>query len=154
MERLLHKHKYEGVEFDWLGVDEDGYVGLFSSAGFGYVPKHACDEGFFEELWYRQENELPLICEARSAQRPWNQPVNDWLDLSRRGFFAYNWNHAEYYEMVCRPVPLSSPLHIRTIENLGVFDEYIRVARKYVLSVKFIKTKRIYDNVTIKYVDE
>ena len=30
-----------GMEFDWLGTDRWGYIGIFSSAGFGPVPQAA-----------------------------------------------------------------------------------------------------------------
>jgi len=34
----MRREDIEGLEYDWLAVDADGFVGFFSTAGAGYVP--------------------------------------------------------------------------------------------------------------------
>jgi hypothetical protein len=34
-------HDFSNLEFDWLACDADGFVALFSSAGFGPVPEES-----------------------------------------------------------------------------------------------------------------
>ena len=38
-----------GLEFDWLAVDGDGHVALFSTAGGGYAPEEALRDGEAQE---------------------------------------------------------------------------------------------------------
>lgn len=95
-----------GRDLSWIASDRLDQVGLFVTAGSGPVPPSAFS-------WVEEAEEqacaLPTICVAEllmSLPRP-----DDFLELGRRGFFAFDWTDAgkeivqatNTYELVCRP---------------------------------------------------
>ncbi len=81
---------FRGVEFDWLGCDEVGCVGLFSTAGAGYPPiafmldKEAHDRAIKAIL------ALPPSTTATSVPRVGEGLTNTWKLVAERGLFAYD----------------------------------------------------------------
>src|SRR4051794_24033155 len=77
---------FEGSEFDWFAVDGYGYVGHFSSAGFGPVPVAIL--AHFEELrdLDSRMRGSPIVGEA-TGHLP--GLIDDWLEMARRGLFSY-----------------------------------------------------------------
>jgi hypothetical protein len=86
----VSREAFEGSEFDWFAVDGVGHIGHFATAGFGPVPAPIL--AHFEEL--RELDEwmlgLPAIGEA-TGHLPGR--IDDWLEMARRGLFAYDWQH-------------------------------------------------------------
>lgn len=80
----------EGGEFDWFAVDSAGFVGHFSTAGFGPVPALLLAqlpriEGLAEAM-----RTLPIRGDA-SGHLPGN--IADWLEMARRGCYSFDWQH-------------------------------------------------------------
>ncbi len=86
----MSREVIEGGEFDWFAVDGVGHVGHFATAGFGPVPTAILAR--LGEL--RELNErfiaLPAIGDA-TGHLPGQ--IDDWLEMARRGLFAYDWQH-------------------------------------------------------------
>jgi hypothetical protein len=107
-------------------VDGEGHVGHFATAGFGPIP--AVVLARLDEL--RELDELvlalPVIGEA-TGHLPGR--IDDWLEMARRGLFAFDWQHwsGPYRRAATPSVPvriteLRSPLVelVRAVEWPGV----------------------------------
>ncbi len=79
-----------GLEYDWLGMDSDGHVALFSTAGGGYPPN-----GFLQdtEVHYAAISVLLSLPETTKAVFSPELPphcVNAWRLAAQRGLFAFD----------------------------------------------------------------
>lgn len=76
----------KGSEFDWYGLDQDGHVGMFSSAGGGNVPDVVSRN-------YEQHDEI-----YRSIDSPHSGSPEAWQDYATLGFYVYDsdYNGAPY----------------------------------------------------------
>lgn len=80
----------EGSEFDWFAVDADGYVGHFSSAGFGPVPVSLLKQLPSCELVLDAMRSLPEIGDAVGHL---SGDIADWLSMAARGCHSFDWQH-------------------------------------------------------------
>src|SRR5687767_11101554 len=91
----MSRDAFEGSEFDWFAVDGVGHVGQFSTAGHGPVPMsilERLDFAWTDELWTLGKRllTLPVLGDAM-GHLPGT--IDDWLELSRRGLFGFDWRH-------------------------------------------------------------
>ena len=77
-------------EFDWLAVDGTGHLGHFATAGFGPVP--AAVIARFEEMRDLDQRILRLPVTGNATGHLPGK-IEDWLEMARRGLFAYDWKH-------------------------------------------------------------
>ncbi len=99
----------EGLEFDWFAADNIGQLGVFTSAGRGFIPSRV----FTSVSSY---NEFIALV----ARRPTSEAVlefsgtgrfADWKELSEHGLFAYDFqdvhrigvHHRDGYDLIYRP---------------------------------------------------
>lgn len=111
-----HVHELSNIELDWLACDADGFVALFSSAGFGPVPEElpAMVEAIDAAL--DRIKALPLTGDEASAD---TTDPDEWTAAAQRGFFAFDWAHDhDRYEIEALP---KRPLRLDQIQ-----DEVIR----------------------------
>jgi hypothetical protein len=121
------QHPRLGTEFDWLAVDDAECVGFFSTAGFGAIPRWLLADA-------AQQQTEDLIGVLRTLPtRPGNPVVrpdrfnrDDWIEVSRRGVFAYDWSHeTDAYEIISSPV---APLRLADIHDIQS-KEFLRRCR-------------------------
>lgn len=100
----------KGLDCVWIGSDRAGHVAAFVTGGEAPIPAYALKlnrtsiEAIEGEL-----HVLPLTAGA-SLLVPLNRP-DDFMELARRGFFAYDWtdahrtlSEARYaYELIAAP---------------------------------------------------
>jgi hypothetical protein len=70
---------FYGNEFDWYAVDIEGQIGIFSTAGFGMIPKAV-------QLHYQDHLDISSIIEQPSFGTS-----NVWKDFSKLGMFVFDW---------------------------------------------------------------
>src|SRR5438094_7486331 len=111
-------HPRPGEEVDWLAVDRNGRVGLFSSAGYGPVPVSVAAQLDRVERAVGKVNSLAVVGTAVDV------PANDsnysfWIDPARRGIFGYDWGPvaSEPYARIATP---SRPIVIDEIAERDV----------------------------------
>jgi hypothetical protein len=122
-----HIHEFSNLEFDWLARDADGFVAMFSSAGFGAVPEESVAAAEALDAALDRIKALPVTGEASSISG--RTTPDDWIATARRGLFAFDWAHVRYQ---IEAVP-SRALRIDEIE-----DEVIRdVANRVRIPVRF-----------------
>ncbi len=104
---FVEKHKYfKTLEYDWGAVDSTGKLGFFSSSGFGPIPRFCHLRQKKDEFQLHDSLILrPKVTEPVRLQEV-NDDVNidDWLQVSERGFFAYDWCHdLKKYRLISMP---------------------------------------------------
>ncbi len=100
-----------GLEFDWLAVDQDGHIGLFSTAGGGRAPQAFLantdlhDTGFDALMGMEARSTLKLRREIKPGLE------NTWNEVACRGVFAFDSDpNGGPYRLVAAP---DRPLNVR-----------------------------------------
>jgi hypothetical protein len=80
----------QGLEYDWLAVDAEGFVGLFSTAGAGYAP-----EGFLQDIAAFDSVietilSMPPVTPATCSRELPIGRTNTWKLMAERGLFAFD----------------------------------------------------------------
>lgn len=84
-------HPRWGIEFDWLAVDSQQQVALFTSAGYGAVPEAVLRNVPLVDDAMEALEQLPTTGMATKVSVPGNGDYSDWLRAGAQGFFAYDW---------------------------------------------------------------
>jgi hypothetical protein len=102
-------HPRQGYELDWLGVDRRDHVGLFSSGGYGPVPKAVADRLTEVEAALDRLNMLPVL--GPCAESPQGDgDYSSWIEPARRGIFGFDWGptrNPPYARLTVPSVPVS-----------------------------------------------
>jgi len=99
-----------GAELFWFASDSSGHVGVFSTAGFGMVPKQILSdwEKFLRIFCYfsfeRKESSDGVILETALAEEPEDE-LAEWLEYARKGLYAFDSpsHMTSQYERLARP---------------------------------------------------
>lgn len=107
----MSRKAFEGGEFDWFAVDAAGWIGHFSTAGFGPVPipvLEQLDVDHQNSVWTLDERilELPI---TGTANGHLSGRIDDWLEMARRGLFSFDWKHwsGPYLKAATPAVPIT-----------------------------------------------
>jgi hypothetical protein len=121
-----HVHEFSNLEFDWLACDADGFVALFSSAGFGPVPEELPTMVDAIDAALDRMKALPVIGDASADKATTGAcEAADWATAAQRGFFAFDWAHGhDRYEIEARP---KRPLRIDEIQDEAIREMVSRV---------------------------
>jgi hypothetical protein len=84
------REQVEGGEFDWFAVDGCGHIGHFATAGYGPIPAAVLARLNGIRDLDEQILQLPVVGDA-TGHLPGK--IEDWLEMARRGLFAYDWKH-------------------------------------------------------------
>jgi len=110
---ILEDHSHLGLEFDWMGVDDLGRLGYFSTAGRGPIPKPVSTESAYWESIFEKVMKLKEVSN-HELLHTWDGDIGDWVKIAKRGIFAFDWNfEKDIYELVAHP---SHPTNIETID--------------------------------------
>jgi hypothetical protein len=120
-------HPRWGIEFDWLGVDQRGHVAVFTTAGYGPLPKdvnlHLNDvDDAIDQL-----DRLPVIGEADQIVKPASDGnYSDWYTYSAQGFYAYDWDdsHGPYLRLSVPTVPIAIGSLPSTMQAVGRYATF------------------------------
>lgn len=80
--------RFEGFEFDWLAIDRNGFVAIFSTAGSGLVPPGfapALHDAAIDSLAAGEATSGVLCAPLLAADRR-----NLWRELAERGLFGFD----------------------------------------------------------------
>lgn len=130
-----HIHEFSNLELDWLACDADGFVAMFSSAGFNAVPEESVPVADSLDAALDRIKALPVAGEATSISG--GTTPDDWIATARRGFFAFDWAHMrDRYQLEASP---SRPIHIDEIPDDVISD----VAKRVRIPVRFSQLRWI-----------
>jgi hypothetical protein len=87
---VIEREDAVGLEYDWLAVDADGFVALFSTAGAGFVPDALLrdPEGFDGAIDAILEMPARTIADCDRELAPGR--LNTWRRVAERGLFAFD----------------------------------------------------------------
>lgn len=121
------------AEFDWFGIDQNGYVGAFSTFNRGYIPESVKASRIeYLELLTEIEN-LPFRFNAQLITKEKGR-FDDWLEYSQQGFIGFE------YQDVHRTVKtgtfqlISKPEKLIPISEIGIKSNLIERIPKFRLS--------------------
>lgn len=102
---LKSPEEIEGVEYDWLSVDEDGCVALFSTAGAGYAPAEFLRDTDAHDQAIQTVLSLPRTTDAKFSPDLAEGLANTWQLVAQRGLYAYDCDpNGGPYRLVAAPV--------------------------------------------------
>ena len=115
------------VEFDWIGIDYQGQIGIFSSIGMGYIPRKVFNSyesyiGLNNFLFDQGRSPTAEIISKESGCKDF------WLNWALKGLFAYDYHDVhrkgkfDRYDLIAIP---GSPLLVRSVPEIISFDEII-----------------------------
>lgn len=98
-----------GCDYEWLALDSEGYVAIFTSAGCAPIPTSILRQASDADLLSAAVRDLPIKGKAHMLA-PLPRP-DDYIYFSSRGLFAYDWrdlhrsshNCSNAYEMLSKP---------------------------------------------------
>lgn len=100
-------------EFDWFGIDMNGCIIHFSSAGYGTIPLMVREKPNLHFKVAEYLTQLPKNTEAIQMGGKGN--LNDWLQTAQRGLFSYDFKHwSGPYAIIYRPV---LPINLENLSN-------------------------------------
>ena len=114
-----------GREFDWFCFDQNGAVGLFATAGEGFVPacalkNHSLHDSGSEQMETPNWGSLPV-----------------WSDIAEHGLYVYDWSLPEGpYVRVSSPTAKA---------RSAVVEEIIGMIQMDIYQGSFASTKEISD---------
>ena len=112
---MTDQREFDGLDIAWIATDSLGQVALFTTGGQGPIPTTALTSAVSAE---QDALSIPVTCDSQvlvSLPRP-----DSFIDLARRGFFAYDWTDVHRYssqelaayELQAKP---TCPLHISAL---------------------------------------
>jgi hypothetical protein len=111
---MVDRRVFFGLEFDFLALDDDDYVAVFSSAGYGPLPLAVLGDPDSVREAVEATELLPVVSEVEHARRAGDWSF--WLLRAERGLFAYDWDQSYGpYRRVVSPV---SPATLASMESL------------------------------------
>ena len=126
MHELPRDHPLRGREFDWLGIDRDGRVAVFSNAGYGPLPETVNERLADVDAALERAGELPVIGSAGNLESSGGGDCSFWYSYSAKGFYAYDWRvwGGPYRRLSSPTVPISIdrlPDQLQAAARLAVF---------------------------------
>jgi hypothetical protein len=126
MHELPRDHPLWGREFDWLGIDRNGRVAVFSNAGYGPLPETVNERLADVDAALELADELPMIGSAGNVENTGCGDFSFWYAYSAKGFYAYDWRvwGGPYQRLSSPTVPISIdrlPDQLQVVARLAVF---------------------------------
>jgi len=105
---VITGHKYD-MEFDWIGIDQIGSIGIFSCLNRAWIPNKAISSYEKYQGLSGLINSLPFISDAVliTGERG---VFDTWLSLSRKGLYTFDYqdihrhNKLNRYDLIYKPV--------------------------------------------------
>lgn len=135
----------DGIDCMWIAVDQAGMLGAFMSAGEGDIPINAIQstiillEGLEEKIL--QFPISSLVDLKKDIPRP-----NDFIALSGRGFFVYDWSGSHGYELISVP---RTPIYIKQLpKNYLLYLQELYLKKSSFHDSNFLNINLEFDNVS------
>jgi hypothetical protein len=125
-------HPDLGIELDWLAVDVDEHVGLFSTGGQGPVPLVVVEHLDAVMRAIAGLSHLPIRADCASTPDRGTGNFSFWIEPCRRGLFGFDWGAIEMGPFARLTVPKDP------VKAIDLEESAVREAAQLVhLSVKF-----------------
>ncbi len=117
----------EGIDLVWIGLDENGFIGAFITAGMGPIPLKA----FSSDLIPLQDVENILIGLNKISEVKMQSELprpDDFITISSKGIYVYDWSdihrssfldEKNAYEIMAIP---SNPIKVNDLNDNKLKD--------------------------------
>ena len=97
----------KGTDFTWFAVDQDGCIGVFTTAGEGTVPQSVI------------ENSAAHTAVAETLELPNWGSEHIWSDYAKLGFFVFDWDlEIDGYVRMSVPLTAADPTLVSRINAI------------------------------------
>ena len=105
-----YEEEIVGREFDWYAEDLDGNIGLFATAGEGFVPDSVLAN-------FTSHDEI-----SESLESPNWGSSEVWSDFSKLGFYVYDWDlpGGPYIQQETASATISVKLKSKVLSIAGI----------------------------------
>jgi len=118
------------LETDWIGVDKNGHVGVFTAIMSAAVPS-VVKTSFKQYVNLKNIiSQLPQICDARLSDRK-NESDDDWLDYSEKGLYVYDFSDVYRKGQNSQYYLISTPTAPITIGSLNLKPELLELIPRF-----------------------
>jgi hypothetical protein len=125
-------HPDPGTELDWLAMDMDEYVGLFSTGGHGPVPAAVVANLDVVVRAVASLKDLPVRGDCASTPDRATGNFSFWIEPCQRGLFGFDWGPVEGGPFARLTVPKAP------IKAGDIAESVVREATQLVqLSIRF-----------------
>ena len=101
----MRREDIQGLEYDWLAVDAQGFVALLSTAGGGRVPDAFLQDVDAFDVAIQSVLSLPASTAADCSLELAAPLVNTWKLVAERGLFACDSDpNGGPYRRIARPI--------------------------------------------------
>jgi len=121
------------IEFDWFGIDNNGFIAVFSSFSRGFIPEIVKKSRLdyikiieeIENLLFKYTAQLVINSDGR---------FDDWIKYSKQGIIAFDYQEVhriekhEVYDLI------SKPNNLMTAEAIGINKKIIKKIPKFNMS--------------------
>jgi hypothetical protein len=87
---VIAREDAKGFEYDWLAVDAEGFVAMFSTAGAGYAPAELLQDPEAFDSAIDAILQMPVRSAAACVRELPPGRVNTWKLIAERGVFAFD----------------------------------------------------------------
>ncbi len=121
------------IEFDWFGIDQRGYLGVFSTFNSGYIPDTIKKSRTrYLEIFTEIKN-LPFRFKPKLVTKEEGE-FDDWLEYSKQGLISFD--YLDIHRTFKRGIfdLISKPEKLITIYELGIKEDLIKKIPKFNLN--------------------
>lgn len=87
---MITREAAKGLEYDWLAIDADGFVALFSTAGAGFAPDELLRDPEAFDAAIAAVLDTPARSTVECGRDLPSGRVNTWRLVAERGLFAFD----------------------------------------------------------------
>ncbi len=128
-------HPDPGSELDWLAVDVDEHVGLFSAGGQGPVPVVVVEQLDAVRRAIASLSHLPIRADCASTPDRGTGNFSFWIEPCRRGVCGFDWGPVEIGPFARLTVP-KYPVKTMDLEESAVREaaQLVRLPVRFALA--------------------
>ncbi|MFK7971147.1 MAG: hypothetical protein AB8F95_12305 [Bacteroidia bacterium] len=118
------------LELDWFGIDQNGLLGVFSSAGPGYIPEQVKASRLnYIELLSEIEN-LPFRFKPILKTREKGIFI-DWMEYAQQGLIGFDYQDVHRVVKTAKYDLISIPETLLTVDELYIRKSLINLIPRF-----------------------
>ena len=124
MIKKIYNEELKGREFDWCAIDVSGNIGMFSTAGSGFIPKSVINQ-------YQSYNAI-----FENIPSPSYGTLKFFSDFSKLGFYVFDWdlNYGPYKKVESPQTDIDQALRQKIFNISGLITLNLSFSEAYEIS--------------------
>lgn len=129
---IVRNQSYD-IEFDWVGIDNGGNLGVFSSFNRGLIPEKAISSFEKYQALAVLLNDLHPITNAILFTKE-SGNFKEWLDFSRKGFFTFDYQDIHWDDKLGRYDLIAIPMIPLKLKDVEIIESFMDIVPTFNLS--------------------